>query len=264
MNRFGKYDPTDTIQTSTLFTYGEVPLASHKLNTWNANIESALNGVVQCVVILVNGQNRNCILHEGTGKELLVEALNPPSLAVQIHPGKAIAGGYFAGTGVIARFPSSGSIQPPASLPRWDQIYLNSKGCIGIQEGVPAMEPVPPQAPANTLPLACLYLRPGSASIQNEDDGVNGYLVDNRPDYLDSLIRHSNTDASPTETPDGQRRHFSTAARFMPDTLDVYVNGLLQQRVGVYLEDGDRQGYTFLEAPPAGYHLQHRYIIQSS
>ena len=43
MSKFGKYDPSEAEHGSSLFSYGEVPVVSSKLNIWNGNIEASLN-----------------------------------------------------------------------------------------------------------------------------------------------------------------------------------------------------------------------------
>ena len=65
MSKYGKYDPVNTAHGSSLFSYGEVPLTSNKLNTWNGNIEAALNWTIQSLAVLVGAGETDFILGEG-------------------------------------------------------------------------------------------------------------------------------------------------------------------------------------------------------
>jgi len=263
MSKFGKYDPAEVEHGSALFSYGEVPVASSKLNTWNGNIEASLNWAVRCVAILLGGRADDFVLNEDTGEELKVRAQSPPALSVQVKPGKAIVAQFFAGLDATETLPATGSIPPPTSQPRYDRVYLDRQGALGIEQGSEWAPPSPPSTPVETVSLALLYLRPGMTSIKDTDDGSNGYVVDDRPALLNGKAHRPNGDAAPLETPDGSRTQFSTADGFVAGSLDVYVNGLLQAKSGVYAEDSDGRGYTFSSPPPSGYQIQHRYLVES-
>lgn len=75
------------------------------------------------------------------------------------------------------------------------------------------------------------------------------------------FITIDNTDRGPTEITDGSRTNFSTESRFIEGTLDVYLNGKLQQEGMEYTVDADLQGYTFTFTPITGEQIQHRYSI---
>ena len=76
-----------------------------------------------------------------------------------------------------------------------------------------------------------------------------------------SKLHTHSTDRKPVETADGNRTGFSTSYYFKPNTLDVYVNGVLQERDSSYTEDADLKGYNFTYAPQPGWEIQHRYIV---
>ena len=190
-------------------------------------------------------------------------AQSPPALTVQVKPGKAIVAQFCAGLDASATVPATGDITPPPSNPRYDLVHMDRHGALGIKEGNEGAPPSPPSAPSETISLALLYLRPGMTSIKDTDDSTNGYIVDERPSLLNGKAHRPNTDAAPTETPNGSQTQFSTADRFVAGSVDVYVNGLLQAKSGVYTEDSDRRGYTFSSPPPSGYQIQHRYLVES-
>ena len=262
MSKQGKYNPTEPLHGSSLFSFGEVPVASSKLNTWNGNIEAALNWAVQSLAILLGGQERDFILDEETGQELKVIAQNPPGLTVRVEPGKAVVSQYFAGLDSEETVPSVGGISIPNTYSRYDLVYLDRYGTIGLEQGSESADPTPPSTPPDALALALLYLRPGMSTIQDEDDEVNGYIQDIRPLCMKHLGHQHNADRTPVEDVDGSRTQFSTAHTHIEGSLEVYVNGLLQVQGSAYTADPNRQGYTFSTAPPEGYHIEHRYLIE--
>jgi hypothetical protein len=73
-----------------------------------------------------------------------------------------------------------------------------------------------------------------------------------------------NTDRQPAEAPDGMRRVFSTAERFVSGSLSVYINGMLATKDAEYTENTNRRGYTFLYSIQAGWVLEHRYEVDIS
>ena len=262
MSRFGKYNPVESENTSTLFSYGETPLASSKLNQWNGNIEASLNWLTQCAAILFGGRDDDFVLDEGRGDELQVKAQELPSLSVRVLPGRALTGRCFAGLDNEKTVPDAADIEIPMSHPRWDIVCLDVYGTPDLVKGQEAASPELPALPQDCVALAKLFLRPSMSYVCNSDDGINGYIEDCRPSYLCGRATRGNEDPGPPETPDGTRTQFSTSMKFVPGSLDVYVNGLLQAKSGVYAEDSERRSYTFLTAPPQGYAIQHRYRVQ--
>lgn len=82
-----------------------------------------------------------------------------------------------------------------------------------------------------------------------------------------------NTDRVPAESPNGTRVNFSTQKKYSTNSLDVYVNGILQTRNKHYSEDGDKLGYTFIPqvtttktipAPQSDWKIEHRYRYYES
>lgn len=90
--------------------------------------------------------------------------------------------------------------------------------------------------------------------------------------WLDLLGENSHThsedmdtpDIEPLEHPDGLRRGFSTVHQFKPDTLRVYLNGVLQKAGVDYVVDGDAKGYEFTFTPYAEDTVLHYYILHES
>jgi hypothetical protein len=261
MSGFGKYNASEPSHGSSLFGYGEVPVASNKLNVWNGNIEASLNWLVQCVAILMGGRVEDFVLDEEGGQELKARAANPPGLSIRIQPGRAMVAQYFSGLDMEQVFPSAGSLAVPVSHPRRDLIYLDRYGKTGLVQGQESESPATPAAPALTITLAAVHLRPGMASVQDADDGTNGYLIDLRPRLLRGLAHRHGSDRTPVESCDGERTAFSTLNKFVEGTLEVYVNGILQAAGVSFDPDLDRRGYVFTAPPPSGYRVEHRYLI---
>lgn len=262
MSKYGKYDPTATENTSDLFTYGEVPVASNKLNRWNANIEASLNWAVECLTILAGARENDFVLYEASGVEMKVAAQSPPDMTVKVNPGRAIVANYFCGIESESTLPSAGLFTAPSAQPRYDLIYIDRAGNLGVVAGVEDASPSVPSAPANTLTLAHLYMRPGMSSVKDSDDSTNGYIIDQRPVLVQGRAHNHNSDRAPTESADGIRTNFSTANQFVEGSLEVFVNGLLQSSGTEYTPDADRNGYTFTVAPPSGYRIEHRYLVE--
>jgi hypothetical protein len=262
MSRYGKYDPGNTGHNSSLFSYGEAPLASQKLNLWNGNLAASIEWLNQCMSVLAVGMNDAVILSEETSLELAVTEQPSPGLTVRVRPGKAIIAETFVGLDEEVTLPETGTFIPPVIEPRYDLIYLDAYTNFTILQGQEGEPSGFLTAPAGALPLAEVYLRPGIVSIKNTNDGFNGYITDARPVRIIGNAHLHSLDRSPGETPDGVRKQFSTSRRFQPDSLDVFVNGILQVRGESYTVDSNEQGYTFWQAPPAGYQIQHRYLAK--
>jgi len=215
MSGFGKYNASEPSHGSSLFGYGEVPVASNKLNVWNGNIEASLNWLVQCVAILMGGRLEDFILDEEGGQELKARAANPPGLSVRIQPGRALVSQYFSGLDMEQILPSAGSFAVPVSHPRRDLIYLDRYGKTGLVQGQESESPAIPEVPALTIPLAVVHLRPGMVSVLDADDGTNGHLIDLRPRLLRGLAHRHGNDRIPAESCDGERTAFSTLNKFV-------------------------------------------------
>lgn len=260
MPQYGQYKPDNSENLSTLFSYQEVPLTSTKLNRWNGNISvgfELLHSV--CAVLLAKGQAG--VLTSVSPDSLRVRAQAAPDLTVLAMPGWASLGDSFAGLRRSLSAPVGGSILPPLSMPRIDLVLLNVFGEIIVLSGTESLIPQSPATPVDTIALAQLYLRPGMVRILEEDDGEQGYIIDARQSFLIGDSHRHAEDHAPQEPPDGSRTSFHTRHFYREGTLDIYLNGVLQERGFDYMETGNHRGYTFFLAPKNRSRLQHRYVI---
>ena len=261
MTNLGRYDPSNEEHLSSLFRYGEVPVESEKLNRWNGNIEAALEAATRALSRLAN-RDQNGVLDLGTGSSLEVAPQSAPDLTVRVLPGLGIIHPYVVGRTAGSTFPEDENFEPPEAWPRIDLVYVTMDGFVGIITGSEGYPPVAPDVPDHCMALAEVYLRPGCTSIEETDDGENGYLIDRRNVIAVGKTHRHNDDLSPPETADGSNTHFSTSNQYQTGTLDVFVNGILYATDIDYSEDSDRRGYTFFTAPPPHAVLQHRYLIE--
>jgi hypothetical protein len=261
MSGFGKYDPTRPEHTSSLFAYGEVPLASEKLNRWNGNLEAALNGFIEAAVTLLGGGEEDLLLPGLSETPLKVVAQNPPSMRVSVCPGRAMVSRYVAGVSASADLPAGTSVLAPDLLPRVDLVALSKTGSLSVVTGEESSSPNAPAIPADSVPLAEIFLRPGAESIRDEDDGTNAYLVDVRPAPLSGRAHRHSQDGTPAEAADGVRTAFSTAGRARRGTLRVYLNGILLKsgENRDYTENPDLSGYVLHDPPRPEDVIQHFY-----
>ena len=258
MTMYGRYNPENEGNGSSLFSLGEVPLTSVKLNRWNGNIDSSLEILTRACSILFGGRMRNYILYGATESELKVVAQTVPNMTVKVKEGKGILSQFIVGIEEDVTI----TIEVPVANSRYDSIYISQEGEVKKVEGEEGVSPGFPMIPPNSLRLASVYVRYGGTSVKDNDDGVNSYIVDQRPRRLKGLAHEHNTDRVPTESPDGSQTEFSTSKKFVEDSLEVYVNGLLQAAGISYSPDADRRGYTFSTAPKAGFSIEHRYLIE--
>jgi len=261
MGNLGKYDATKGTHTSSLFSYGEVPVASAKLNCWNGNIEASLE-VVNRVLSRLANRDSNTVLDLGGGTSLRVTAQVPADMTVRVLPGLAVIYPYVAGRTATTTFPEDDTIPAPGAAPRIDLLYLRQDGEVRLAVGLEGSPPALPPLPDQTMALAQIYLRPGCSSIQEIDDGENAYLLDLRTLVTVGETHLHAADRFPPETADGSNVSFSTAKEYRSGTLDVFVNGVFQAKDLDYAEESDCRGYTFVKAPPPGAVIQHRYIIE--
>lgn len=259
MSRAGRYDPLGALNSSDLFVYGESPVTAAKLNRWDSNIAASF-WLVQSLlrnIAIPEGEARLAAL--GNPPPLKVEAQEIPDMTVRIQPGLLIGPGWVAGASAAGRIPETGSIAAPSVQARIDAIGINAEGQWVHLAGQEAAAPESPDLPSETVHLADLYLRPGSVSILDADDAVNGYIIDQRPPLLFSRAHQHTAIEQPAETCDGARTAFSTQQRFLAGSLRVYANGLALIPAVHYTEDGDHMGYAFVNPPPAGFVIHHEY-----
>ncbi len=260
MAQYGKYNPANPNNTSSLFAYKEVPLTSSKVNRWNANIDTAFTLLYEIGSALLH-QNTTGIIITTDKTSLQVSAISPAAMQIAVKPGWACLGHTFAGVQELTTLPQSAGILAPQNHPRWDLVVLNEDGELQILTGTESESPTLPESPVNAISLAKIVHRPGAAKILDEDDGQHSYLVDQRAAFFLGMAHQHQLDRSPAESPDGSRTHFTTQDVFHAGSLDVYLNGVLQQEEVDYAEDPEANGYTFFHPPPAHYRIQHRYHI---
>lgn len=261
MSQFGIYDPGNAENSSTLFSFQEVPVTSTKVNRWNGNIAAGFQ-LLQQIVSLISSQSGDAILTLSNDTPLKAIAASPQDMTVHINDGWAVIQNTLAGIDESTTIPQGGVFIPPSTNPRIDLIVLQNTGKLEVIEGMEAANPTPPSTPQNSIALAQVYLRPGSTKIYDSDQGTDSYIIDARPAFTYGDTHKHASDHTPAETPDGVRTQFSTLHFFRENTLNVYVNGILQAKDEDYSENADRLGYTFLSPPLSTYTLQHRYIIE--
>lgn len=260
MARYGLYNPTQPENPSTMFVFQEVPLTSDKLNRWNGNLAAQCT-LLHTVLAMLGARNQPAILTAGDEGALHVSAQAVPDRTVQVAPGWAILPGSLAGLDTGQTVPLGGEIEPPLAEDRIDCVVLTAAGEVRIVPGEEAILPQPPTVPADTIPLALIYLRVGTSQIFDSDQGTEGYVLDARPRVLLGEAHCHAADCQPPELPDGMRTVFSTQLIYRPGTLDVYLNGVLQEAGVDYDESLDGASYTIYIPPPATYRVQHRYIV---
>lgn len=264
MTEHGKYDPLNTEHSGTLFSYGEVPLSSLKMNRWEGNIGAALDFLTESVVTLLGGSSEDFLIPGFSSTPLAVVQQSTPNMTVKIKAGRCIVSGYFAGIDADQTAPRIGTISAPSSEDRIDILLVSTTGSLEIITGVEGTPPVAPSTPDNHLKLAEIHLRPTATVIKNLDDSTNGYIIDKRPALLSGKAHRPSTDGTPSESPDGIRVDFSVSETFVSATLQVFLNGILL-RAGAgndYVEDVDRNGYTFNSPPVLGDVIQHFYTAE--
>ncbi len=260
MPQYGKYNPSNAENTSSLFSFQEVPLTSEKLNHWNGNIEAGFVLLQQILTALL-AKNGLAIISTGSVSSLQVQPTEPAALQVQIQPGWAILGTTLAGSNETAIHPLDEPVAPPSANPRIDCVCLTELGAFEIVQGEENAVPTPPPIPDGAAGLAQLYHRVGSTQILTNDNGIDSYIIDTRPRFLLGEAHQHGPDKAPSESPDGSRVEFSTQHVFRQGTLDVFINGVIQTPDVDYQEKLDRTGYQFSSPPLSHYRIQHRYVI---
>lgn len=115
---------------------------------------------------------------DGVLAGLGVAAQSTPDMTVAVSAGQARIGGYFpfeAGENVTIATADS-------THPRIDLVVMDHNGVLSRVGGTAAASPVCPAVPANSIPLALVYVPAGVTAI------TNAMLVDKRPvvaDYFD-------------------------------------------------------------------------------
>jgi len=259
MTLVGRYDASFEGVSGSLFVYGESPVTSLKLNRWHGNIDAGFWLLHRLVRLLATGDDTPYLLDETANDPFLLEEQATPDMTVKVNPGFLFGPGYLVGLSAGISLPTVGTFTAPVANPRIDSVGVRETGEWVVASGTEAASPAAPSLDADTVRLADIYLRVGSNSIRDTDDGTNAYLIDQRPDRLRPFGHRHTGPESPTESPDGTRTQFSTSDRFVSGSLRVYVNGLQQMPTTHYTEDSDHRGYTFVTAPSAGFLVHHEY-----
>ena len=97
MTQQGKYDPSNTAHCGTLFSYGEVPLTSLKLNRWDGNLATAIDFLTEAAVTLFGGWAEDFVLPGISEYPLKVVEQSVPDMTVSVNAGRCIVSRYFAG-----------------------------------------------------------------------------------------------------------------------------------------------------------------------
>ena len=261
MSQYGQYDPLNAENASGLFNYQEVPLTSSKMNLWNGNITASFQ-LLHKVCSLLFSPNRMAVICHEDEDGLRVVAADPEDMTVQVNAGWAILSESFAGLLEPQALPVGGLFSPPVQYARRDLIFLKPNGELDVLEGVESENPVAPDTPPDSIPLTYVHHRVGSEKIFDTDQGDDSYLIDVRPAWVWGDAHKHSPDSAPSEAPDGVRTQFTTQHVYRSGTLEVLVNGVIQEKDVDFTEDADRRGYAFLQPPPSHYRIQHRYVVE--
>jgi hypothetical protein len=260
MAQYGRYNPENSENTSTLFVFQEAPLTSAKVNRWNGNIAAAFDLLHRACASLFARNNSAVITTQGEDS-LKVDPAESPNMTVKVNPGLAVMQESFAGTMVEQVLPAGGVFTAPVEHPRIDLIVLTDAGELDVVQGVEADTPIAPETSSGLLVLAQIFQRVGAVSIVAEDDSSQSYIINVRPRVLLGEAHLHGADAAPDQAPDGERTQFFTGHIYRAGSLDIFLNGVLQLQGVDYQEDELRNGYTFTQSPLAHYRIQHRYIV---
>ena len=160
----------------TAWGYKERPVASAKLNTWDDRIESALALAFRMLSFAWGGGNG--VLRGAAEHDLAVKATMPPGMSVLVHPGYGfIAGAPYWLDGAL----ETAEVLAPVSQPRIDLVQARlDTWDVSVVAGTESATPDAPDADDDCIALARLYLRPGMTVIQDTEDPVDGYIIDER------------------------------------------------------------------------------------
>lgn len=162
--------------TKTAWAYQERPVASAKLNLWDDRIEAALELAFFLLGMAWGGGDG--VIRGAADDDLRVDPTSPVSMAVRVHPGYAFIDRFpFRLTDIV----TTAAVTAPSVYPRKDLVQASlADWTVSVKTGVESAGAVLPAADVDCLALAGLHLRPGMSSIKAADDGVNGYITDER------------------------------------------------------------------------------------
>jgi len=162
--------------TKTTWAFQERPVASFKLNLWDDRIEGALELAWFLLNLAWGGGDG--VLRGAAEHDLRVTAKSPAAMTVQVNPGYAfISNNPYR----LQAAEDSPAIAPPSVNPRIDLVQARlDTWSAAVKTGAESASPAAPNPDADCIALAHIYLRPGMTCILDEDDGVNGYIIDAR------------------------------------------------------------------------------------
>jgi hypothetical protein len=160
----------------TTWAFQERPVSSGKLNAWDDRIEAALELAFWLLNLAWGGGSG--VLRGATAEDLKVLATTPPGMSVAVQPGYAFIN---KSPYKLANATETAAVAAPAGNPRIDLVQARVLTWdVSVKNGTEASSPVAPSADADCIALARIYCRVGMTSIQDSDDGVNGYVIDAR------------------------------------------------------------------------------------
>lgn len=162
--------------TKTTWGFEERPVASTKLNTWDDNIEEALE-LAYFLLAHAWGGGSGVVRGADSG-DLQVKATSPVSMDLTVEAGVAFIDDMPFKLAVQATLPT---FTAPTTNPRIDTVQAKLDGwAIQVLTGTESATPAAPAEDADAIRLASVYLRPGMTSIKDTDDSTNGYIIDDR------------------------------------------------------------------------------------
>jgi len=133
---------------------------------FNTNSASTLISVGDLKVDLLGIENNSFKVREQA----------TPVMSVLLDGGSGVSDGY----GLYEETTqTSGTITAPSTFDRIDVVVMTQSGGKIIQ-GTEAADPERPHIPSGALYLADIYLRQGSTSIHDTDQGTDAYIIDRR------------------------------------------------------------------------------------
>ncbi len=150
-----------------------------------------------------------------------------PDLTVDVAVGVAI----LDGSQIAVSAQLNNAVTTGAGSPRVDLVTVNSSGTVVITDGTAAAEPVAPAIPANSVPLAFLYVPASDTSI------ANNQITDKRVVVPSLVVPLRYVDPSGADTNDGRTE--LTAFATIQAAYDDLAAGVTNQFVGdIYLLPG--------------------------
>jgi len=162
----------NNLYTGTTFVSGEKPPAS-KLNAMDTNIENSVEMLASALAKVA--RNNTVISDLESVTELKVTASSPPDMLINIATGLALVSGTLCQNEASAKL----SVVAPSVSNRYTICQISNEGVLSTKNSAEAGSPTEPDADADNLKLAAIYLPLNAANIANADAG-EGYILDRR------------------------------------------------------------------------------------